>query len=167
MPVIKGKAYWASVQQPNKTFEPCWTVQVVVSGEEAKKYKEVLEELRETPKDSLQKIEKDEEKGGYAIRIEQRVHRQDGSENSPPRVVNADGEPFTQLIGNGSDVHILYRPARTTYKGRAFLKGFLHGVKVINLIPYVGRNADEEEFYGKSASSSKNESSDGFDEDFD
>ena len=35
MAVIEGKAYWASVTTPNPTFEPVYTVDLVVSDEVA------------------------------------------------------------------------------------------------------------------------------------
>ena len=30
MTVVKGKAYWASVQQPNTTYEPEWAIDILV-----------------------------------------------------------------------------------------------------------------------------------------
>ena len=38
MAIVEGKAYWASVTQPNTTFEPVYTVDLVVSDEVAKEF---------------------------------------------------------------------------------------------------------------------------------
>ena len=33
MTVVKGKAYWASVQQPNTTYEPEWAIDILVDDD--------------------------------------------------------------------------------------------------------------------------------------
>ena len=35
MPILNGKAYWASVVTPNTTFEPVYTVDLVVADDVA------------------------------------------------------------------------------------------------------------------------------------
>lgn len=63
-----------------------------------------------------------------------------------PRVVDADGEEFDKLIGNGSDVEVLvevYEVASGPLKGK---KGHrLEAVKVINHIPYEPNDDEDEE----------------------
>ena len=38
MAIVNGKAYWASVTTPNTTFEPVYTVDLVVSDEVAQEF---------------------------------------------------------------------------------------------------------------------------------
>ena len=38
MPIVKGKAMWASVTQPNTTYEPKWSVNLVVDNDTAQKF---------------------------------------------------------------------------------------------------------------------------------
>lgn len=44
MAIVNGKAYWASVTTPNTTFEPVYTVDLVVSDEVAQEFEK--EELK-------------------------------------------------------------------------------------------------------------------------
>jgi hypothetical protein len=163
MPVINGIAYWASIQKPNTKFEPKWCIDVVVSKDEAEKFSDLCKSLKETGKETLPKITKDEEKGGFVIRFEQKVARADGSSNNPPRIINADGEPFTDLVGNGSKVDVLYSLYKAEYKGKTWIKPGLRGVKILDLVKFSGAT-EEEDFY-KSSGSSKVQSK--TDDDFD
>ena len=36
--IVEGTAYWASVRQPNTTFEPMYTINLVVDEEVAKDF---------------------------------------------------------------------------------------------------------------------------------
>lgn len=163
MPQVSGIAYWASVHQPNTKFEPTWTIEVLLSGDEAKKLKELSEELRQSPKDNPLKIVKDEDRGGYAVKIEQRVERASGEKNQAPRVVGEDGEPFTALIGNGSKVSVLFNLYRSEYKGKAWIKAGLRAVKVHELVKYA-QQEEEDEFF-KGSKKKTTDSSDDFDDD--
>ncbi len=146
MPAVTGIAYWASVSKPNTHFDPKWTIELVVNQEEAKKLKESLKAVTDNPKAVLQKVEKDEERGGWRVRIEQRCEKADGTPNEAPRVVDSEGEPFTRLIGNGSVVKVLYRTYKSIYKNKEYAKLALKAVKVLELVPY-GDDQDEEDFY--------------------
>ena len=71
MTVITGKAYWASVQQPNTTFEPEWGIDILVDDNN----REAIQA------DGLTIKNKDDERGDF-VHIRQRVKRRDGTGDS-------------------------------------------------------------------------------------
>lgn len=167
MPVISGTAYWASVHKPNTTYDPKWTIELIVDKDEAAKFKSRVDELKETGKENTPAIKKDEEKGGYSIRVDQRVEQADGSPNQPPRVIDLEGQPFDELIGNGSQVEVLYNLGRSTYKNKTYIKAYLRAVKVIEHVPYKSNDPDAEDFFKASpkAGKAKPQADDDFDDD--
>lgn len=168
MPIVSGTAYWASVQAPNTHFDPKWTIELVVDKAEAAKLKDVMSAVTDNPKAQFQTIKKDEERGGWVVRIEQKCERADGTKNDPPRVVDSDGEPLDALVGNGSFVKVLYRAYKSTFKNKEYVKLGLKGVKVIELVPY-GDPEDQDFFEPEDgsveASKKKSSKADEFDDD--
>jgi|TARA_R100000149_G_scaffold38234_1_gene14728 hypothetical protein len=132
--IIQGTAYWASVTQPNTTYEPTWTIDV---GNLSAKAKKILKA------DGLgdQIKNKGDEKGDF-ISIKQKVNKRDGSTFEPPKVVDGMKRPFTSLIGNGSEVAVKYSAREWEYNGKSGVKADLKAVQVINHIPY----GDTEDF---------------------
>lgn len=128
MSVISGKAYWASVHQPNTTFEPVWTVDLSVD-EANKKIAE---------KDGLVVKNKNDERGDF-VTIKRKVEGKRG-ENSPPTVLDAQKRPFPSdvKIGNGSVVNVQYKPYEWNWKGNSGIGADLRKVQVIDLVPYEG-----------------------------
>ena len=51
MPVLNGKAYWASISNPNTTFEPVWSIDLAVDS--ANKKKAIEGESRKTQRQGL------------------------------------------------------------------------------------------------------------------
>jgi hypothetical protein len=149
MPVVRGTAYWASVTQPNIKFEPCWTIDLCISKEAAKVVNELCEGVRDSKKDKMPSLKLDEEKGGYLVKIKQKCTAMDGKELKGPKVVTEDGEVFTGLVGNGSDVSVLYTVARTEYKSQGYVSLFLRGVKIHNLVKFAAEE-EAEDFFGGS-----------------
>ena len=37
MPVLSGKSFWAAIATPNTTFEPVWSIDVALTGQELAK----------------------------------------------------------------------------------------------------------------------------------
>tara|TARA_R110000765_G_scaffold110186_1_gene201507 strand:- start:19627 stop:20097 length:471 start_codon:yes stop_codon:yes gene_type:complete len=128
MSIIQGTAYWASVTQPNTTYEPVWSVDVGNLSAAAKKTLKA---------DGLEdKIKnKDDEKGDF-INIKQKVNKRDGSTFEPPKVVDGMKRPFDSLIGNGSEVAVKYTAREWEYNGKAGITADLKAVQVIKHIPY-------------------------------
>ena len=128
MSVINGTAYWASIQSPNTKFEPTWQIDV---GNLDADNKAIAE------KDGLN-IKTDEIKGEY-VTIKRKVKRKDGNDNTPPVIVDGQKRPMMGLIGNGSNVNVLYATYEWKYAGKEGVSADLKKVQVVDLIPYEER----------------------------
>lgn len=127
MPVLKKvPVKWASVQAPNTTFDPQWSVDVVLTKEQAK----ALQAEGLSPK-------KDKD-GDIILKIKRNVDRPDGTQNNPPRVVDAGKNVFTDLIGNGSICNVQYNVYEWKWKSKAGMSAGLIGIQVIDHVPYEG-----------------------------
>ena len=134
MSVISGKAYWASVTVPNKTFDAdgVWTIDV---GNLDKKS---IEQLKA---EGLTLKNKGDDRGDF-VTIKRKVRRKDGQMNRAPELVDAQKRVMpSTLIGNGSDVNVLYTTYDWEFKGRKGTSADLKSVQVANLVPY--KNAEE------------------------
>lgn len=126
MPVVNGEAKWASIQQPNTTFEPVWSIDVVVDVETAKKLK--AEGLP---------VKKDKD-GDIILKCKKKVYRKDQTKNQSPRVVDGNKEPLLDLVGNGSKVNVQYQPYEWNYAGNSGIGAGLVAVQVLELVPFGG-----------------------------
>ena len=151
MTVVKGKAYWASVQQPNTTYEPEWAIDILVDDNNRPAFEA----------DGVPIKNKDDERGDF-VHIRQRVARRDGTQNEVPSVVDAQKQPFTGLIGNGSVVNVMYTPFAWEMNGKSGVSPLLKKVQVVDLVEYkAGEDFDVEDgFTAKEAPSANEELND-------
>ena len=137
MSVLKGSAYWASIVSPNTTFDSdgVWSVDV---GNLDKKNLEIAKD------DGLEIKNKGDDRGDF-VTIKRRVRRKDGGMNKAPEVKDAQKRTMINtLIGNGSEVNVLYSTYEWEFKGRSGVSADLRAIQVTNLIPYnVDADADE------------------------
>lgn len=126
MSVISGKAYWASIINPNTTFEPVWSIDVAL--DEANKA--IVEA------DGLKVKNKGDERGDF-VTIKRKVQGKN-RDNNPPEVVDAQKRPFPsdKLVGNGSLVNVQYKPYEWTWKGNAGIGADLSKIQVVELVEY-------------------------------
>lgn len=147
MTVVKGKAYWASVQQPNTTYEPEWAVDICVDDSNRAAFEA----------DGVPIKNKGDERGDF-VHIRQRVARRDGTQNDAPAVVDAQKNPFTGLIGNGSIVNVMYAPFAWEMNGKAGVTPLLKKVQVVDLVEYkAGEDFDVEDGFTSAEAPSANE----------
>tara|TARA_E500000081_G_scaffold51487_1_gene54573 strand:+ start:424 stop:846 length:423 start_codon:yes stop_codon:yes gene_type:complete len=128
--IIEGVAYWASVTSPNTTYEPVYTVNLVISDNDA-------DRLRS---EGIKVVDKEE---GPTVVIKRKVNGPNNMIRRAPKLIDRNREPLDCKIGNGSKVKIQYKPWEverqgTTYKGLDF-----QGMQVLNLVTY---NMDGDEF---------------------
>ncbi|OUW99403.1 MAG: hypothetical protein CBD88_00900 [Flavobacteriales bacterium TMED228] len=128
--IIEGIAYWASVTSPNTTYEPVYTVNLVISDNDA-------DRLRS---EGIKVVDKEE---GPTVVIKRKVNGPNNMIRRAPKLIDRNREPLDCKIGNGSKVKIQYKPWEverqgTTYKGLDF-----QGMQVLNLVTY---NMDGDEF---------------------
>ena len=137
MSIIKGTAFWASVQQPNTKFEPVWSIDVCNLDDAAK---------ATLKNDGLEdKIKNKEDERGDFIQLKQKVHARDGSMFVQPKVIDSSKNEFTDLIGNGSTVAAKYATRDYDFAGNVGVTADLKAVQVIKLVPYEGKAPEEEE----------------------
>tara|TARA_R100001443_G_scaffold33536_1_gene47450 strand:+ start:1404 stop:2483 length:1080 start_codon:yes stop_codon:yes gene_type:complete len=137
MSVLKGNAYWASIVSPNTTFDSdgVWSIDV---GNLDKKNTDVAKA------DGLSVKNKGDDRGDF-VTVKRKVRRKDGNMNKAPEVVDAGKRNMSgTLIGNGSEVNVLYSTYDWEFKGRSGTSADLRAVQVTNLVPYnVDADADE------------------------
>jgi len=125
MTVITGKCYWAKVHAPDTNFEPVWSIDICVDDNN----REAI------MKDGLAIKNKGDERGDF-VQIKQKVNRRDGTENDAPVVLDAQKQPMTKLIGNGSIVNVMYTPYEWNMNGKSGVSPLLKKVQVVNLVSY-------------------------------
>ena len=137
MSVLKGNAYWASIVSPNTTFDSdgVWSVDVANLDEK---------NINVAKSDGLDVKNKGDDRGSF-VTVKRKVRRKDGELNKKPEVVDAAKRNIAStLIGNGSEVNVLYSTYEWEFKGRSGVAADLRAMQVTNLIPYnVSADADE------------------------
>lgn len=135
MPVLNGKAYWASVVTPNTTFDEDGVYSIDLAVDEENKKSAVTEGL------SIKN--KGDERGDF-VTIKRKAKRKDGSLNRAPDIMDNMKRPLQNtLIGNGSTVNVLFKTYEWNHKptNRSGKSADLQAVQVVNLIPYEGSNS--------------------------
>lgn len=131
MPVIQGKAFWASVTTPNTNYEPVYSVNLVVDEDTADSFRSqgfTIKDMDEGP----------------ALVIKRKVNGPNGMVRQAPKLMDKAKNEIDVLVGNGSDVKVQYKVWESEYKGRNFKGLDFQAMQVINLINY--QVADGEEF---------------------
>jgi|TARA_R110002073_G_scaffold316029_1_gene488778 hypothetical protein len=128
--VIEGIAYWASVTSPNTTYEPCYTVNLVIPEDKAAEFRD----------QGYKVLDKDE---GPTIVMKRKVNGPNGMVRPAPILMDSSRTPIDLRVGNGSKVKVQYKPWEisrngTTYRGLDF-----QGMQVLNLKTYT---VDGDEF---------------------
>ena len=139
MSVLKGTAHWASIVSPNTTFDSdgVWSVDV---GNLDEKNVNVAKES------GLAIKNKGDDRNNF-VTVKRKVRRKDGNMNKRPEVVDASKKNIADtLIGNGSEVNVLYSTYEWEFKGRSGVAADLRAIQVTNLIPY-NMNADADEAF--------------------
>ena len=130
MPVLNGKAYWASVVTPNTTFDEDGVYSIDLAVDEENKKSAVAEGL------SIKN--KGDERGDF-VTIKRKAKRKDGSANRAPDIMDNMKRPLQNtLIGNGSTVNVLFKTYEWNHKptNRSGKSADLQAVQVVNLITY-------------------------------
>jgi len=159
--IIKGEAQWASIKVPNTTFEPCWTIDLLIDKMTADS---VLKESKKFNSKGLRM--KKEEDGRFRIKIKRDVNRADGDgENKQPVLRDQRNRDFDELVGNGSTVLVHCSFFEWTWKNTNGVGADLKGVQVLKHVPYGEPDGDA---FTDTADKEENLSSDQADEeDFD
>jgi hypothetical protein len=133
---VKGKSMYANVTSPQTRYEPHkYNITVLTDSDTATKLEELgLSQVR-TRTGELKYEEP-------AFTFSKRASRTDGTANTAPKLVDADGNSMDITVGNGSEVTVKIKPYKNDYGTYAELMA----VKVDNLIEYGEQDSDNEEF---------------------
>ena len=133
--LLSGKAYWASVVEPNTTYEPAWQVDVTVDEETKQKLESI----------GLSVKNKEDDRGDF-FSCKRKVVKKDGSKRDAPRVIDAKKMPWdSRLIGNGSTVKVKIQPYEYAYAGKAGVSADFIAMQIIDLVPYGDPSGDFQE----------------------
>jgi hypothetical protein len=136
MAIVEGTAYWASVKRPNTTYEPVYSVNLVVDDTIAADFKRRGFKIKDMDE-------------GPAIVIKRKVNGGPKGTREPPKLYDRMKNEIDSEVGNGSKVKVQYREwemdrGGKTYQGLEFL-----AMQVLDLVPYssggVGDEFDVEE----------------------
>ena len=133
MALVEGLAYWASVTTPNTKFEPVYSVNLLVDDDIAKEFAKKGHKIKQMNE-------------GPSIVIKRKVTDKKGNTRPVPKLVDANKQPITELIGNGSKVKVQYHEWETSNQYGDFKGLDFQAMQVIDLVPYGDRESDGEAF---------------------
>ncbi len=121
MAIVSGTAYWASVTTPNTTYEPVYTVNLVVDDDTAESFKTKGFTVKEMDE-------------GQALVIKRKVNGPNGMVRQPPKLVDSAKNPLDERVGNGSKVKVQYKEWESVWKGKTFKGLDFQAMQVLDLV---------------------------------
>lgn len=121
MAILEGTAYWVSATTPNTTFEPVYSVNLVVADDVAEKFQQ----------DGYTIKQMDE---GPAIVIKRKVNGPAGMIRPAPKVFDKAKNQLDCTVGNGSQVKVQYKAWESQWKGKTFKGLDFQAMQVLNLV---------------------------------
>ena len=121
MAILQGEAYWVSATTPNTTYDPVYSVNLVVDQEVADDFKSrgfTVKQMDEGP----------------ALIIKRKVNGPNGMVRPAPRLVDQYKNPLDARVGNGSVVKVQYKEWQSDWKGQTFYGLDFQAMQVIELI---------------------------------
>lgn len=133
---VKGKCKWAYIKNLDTKYAPTWKITVFCQLPEAKKLRALGLKVTKVDEDMNPELA---ELGPYSVkitRLETKRGKAAGQKNLPPIVIDADNEPFEEILGDGSDVVVTFNTYNWNNNFGSGVGTDLEKVKVVNLIPY-------------------------------
>ena len=110
-----------SVTTPNTTYEPVYSVNLVVDEATAEDFQSrgfTIKQMDEGP----------------AVVIKRKVNGPNGMVRPAPRLVDAYKNPLDARVGNGSSVKVQYKEWESEWKGKIFKGLDFQAMQVIDLV---------------------------------
>ena len=123
MALVEGVAYWASVTTPNTTYQPVYTVNLVVSDDVAKDFRSrgfTVKDMDEGP----------------ALLIKRKVNGPNGMVRSAPKLLDKNKQPLNVSVGNGSKVRVQYKEWESTWNGTLYKGLDFQAMQELELVEY-------------------------------
>jgi len=121
MAILQGSAYWASVTTPNTTFEPTYSVNLVVDEATAEDFKARGFNIKQMDE-------------GPSILIKRKVEGKNGAIRSAPKLMDKYKNLLDARVGNGSTVKVQYSEWETTNKFGSFKGLDFQAMQVLDLV---------------------------------
>jgi hypothetical protein len=125
---------WAKLHQVDRTFTPAWSINAYLTPEQIEAVKAAAAEVSDG---KLTVSLKHDDDGTY-ISCSRKEKRRDGTDNKPPRLVDANKRPFTEEVGNGSICNIIAKPFKYDTAGKKGVTMILEAVQVVDWHEYKG-----------------------------
>jgi hypothetical protein len=135
MAIQEGKAYWVSASSPNTTFDPVYTVDLVIEDKVADDFQARGFKVKD--------LTIGDEPVGRAITIKRKVNGPSGMVRKAPKLFDKDKVPMDELIGNGSHVKVQYNEWETSNKYGDFKGLDFQAMQVLDLVSYKSGDGDE------------------------
>ena len=128
--IIDGTAYWASIKTPNTTFEPVYTVNLVVEQEVADDFTSRGHNVKQMDE-------------GPALVIKRKVNGPNGMIRTSPRLLDQNKQEVNLAVGNGSKVRVQCNEYEWEYAGNTGKSLDLQAVQIIDLVEYKAEDGSE------------------------
>ena len=128
--IIDGTAYWASIKTPNTTFEPVYTVNLVVSQDVADDFASKGHTVKQMDE-------------GPALIIKRKVDGPNGMVRNAPRLLDQNKQDVNLAVGNGSKVRVQCNEYEWEYAGKEGKSLDLQAVQIIDLVEYKAEDGSE------------------------
>ena len=130
MAVLEGTAYWAFVKTPNVTYDPVYTVNLVVDSKTASDFEDrgfTVKQMDEGP----------------AIIIKRKVNGPNGMIRKAPILLDRRKNEIDVNVGNGSRVKVQYKEWDSVWNGKNFKGLDFVKMQVLDLVEYDNGDTDE------------------------
>ena len=94
--IVEGTGYWASIKTPNTTFEPVYTINLVVEQGVADDFASRGHTIKQMDE-------------GPALVIKRKVNGPNGMVRNAPRLLDSNKQDINVAVGNGSKVRVKYK----------------------------------------------------------
>jgi len=123
MALLEGTAYWASIKAPNTTFEPVYTINLVVDKDTANDFASRGHKIKDMDE-------------GPAVIIKRKVNGPNGRIRPAPKLVDNNKQEIDLNVGNGSKVKVQYNEYSGEGKFGPYTGLDLQAVQVLDLVEY-------------------------------
>ena len=130
MAVLEGTAYWAFVKTPNVTYDPVYTVNLVVDSKTASDFEDrgfTVKQMDEGP----------------AIIIKRKVNGPNGMIRKAPILLDRRKNEIDVNVGNGARVKVQYKEWESVWNGKNFKGLDFVKMQVLDLVEYDNGDTDE------------------------
>ena len=128
--IIDGTAYWASIKTPNTTFEPVFTLNLVVSQDVADDFASKGHTVKQMDE-------------GPALIIKRKVNGPNGMVRNAPRLLDQNKQDVNLAVGNGSKVRVQCNEYEWEYAGKEGKSLDLQAVQIVDLVEYKAEDGSE------------------------